>query len=117
MLAWLENGGKVGKRGAPDIPGAGDCPSLAAQFQTDFCQSFELSEGVKTAMCFSTWQFDKNAFVTGVTGWQSGKSVCISNFVLNPLGIKVMFRCFVNCFFLNGIIFKILDGMQYWHII
>jgi hypothetical protein len=40
LLAWLENGGKVGKRGAPDIPGAEDCPSLAAQFQTDFCQFF-----------------------------------------------------------------------------
>jgi len=29
----------------------GIAPPLAAQFQTDFCQSFELSEGVKTAMC------------------------------------------------------------------
>jgi hypothetical protein len=46
----LENGGKVGKRGAPDAPGAGDCPSLAAQFQTDFCQSFELSKDNKNRL-------------------------------------------------------------------
>jgi hypothetical protein len=50
LLAWLENGGKVGKRGAPDAPGAGDCPSLAAQFQTDFCQSFELSKDNKNRL-------------------------------------------------------------------
>ena len=41
---------RLEKRGAPDAPGAGNCPSLAAQFQTDFCQSFELSKDNKNRL-------------------------------------------------------------------